>query len=47
MDLRSKHQNSWPGLPNLFFNAVPQKLEHDLSEHGLFSKKEGTSHLLA
>lgn len=33
MDLRSEHQNAWPGLPSLFFKAVPLRLDHNLSEH--------------
>lgn len=34
MDLRSEHQNAWPGLLSLSFKAWPQRPDHNLSEPG-------------
>lgn len=40
MDLRSEHQNVWPGLPSFLFKAVPWKPNHNLSDHTSFPKRE-------
>lgn len=46
MDLRSEHQDAWPGLHSLSFKAVPLRLDRNLSEHRPVLYKRSNSLLI-